>query len=223
MTGFQPGAVPEPQAFNGVLPALPEVAGLDLHTALGRMSGMRGLYVRTARDFISIMDNCIPELTRCLAAADWSTVLMHLHTLKGNAGTLGATGLAALAAKLETLCKSQVWTAECAQALESLSTLVQSTRKNLRVAITGLDQVPAESVAPMVDTTTMAAAMVALQKVAALAAASDMEALMCFAEVRDSLSVLPGNFADRLDQALQNLELDAAHTLCEDMLSAYPP
>jgi HPt (histidine-containing phosphotransfer) domain-containing protein len=227
MTGFQTPAVQLKENTTSIqhVFAVPTVVGLDLRTALGRMSGMRSLYVRTARDFVKIIDAIIPELRQCLTSGDKPKALMRLHTLKGNAGTLGATELAANAAKLETLCVTGAGMQECEQGLEGFAILVQSTQEALKEAIAQLEHGPvATSTGGGAAPTPLAgeAAMNALRRISALSAASDLEALQCFAQARELLSGLPVGFMDGLDEALQNLDLEAAHLLCEDMLSRLP-
>jgi HPt (histidine-containing phosphotransfer) domain-containing protein len=218
MTGFQTQAEHAFDATDGLAPPLPEVPGLDLHTALGRMSGMRRLYVRTARDFVKIMDTVVPELQQYLSLGDKQMAMMRLHTLKGNAGTLGVLDLAAQAAKLEALCKAEAGIQDCAQELVHFSAMVPSARDRLEQAIASLEPTPIRTATPDADPVAQAAAFDALRKIAALAAADDLEALQCFAEVREALSGLPADGLDRLDEALQNLDLEAAHALCQDML-----
>ena len=224
-TGLEPAPAqrPEDAGVGTDQAALPTVAGLDLHTALERMSGLRSLYARTAQDFIKIMDGFIPDLQLCLASGDKPRALMRLHTLKGNAGTLGATALAAAAARLETLCKSDTGLQACAQGLEPFEVLVLQAKEQLKDAIAGLQPAPAtasphapahpDHAAPLAP-----AGRAALQHIAALAGASDMEALLVFAQARALLEALPHAFVDRLDQALQDLDLEAAHQLCEEQL-----
>jgi hypothetical protein len=60
---------------------------------------------------------------------------------------------------------------------------------------------------------------VALRRLTQLAAHADMDALQCFAEERQTLSALPDAFMDRLDLALQDLDLEAAQALGEAMLA----
>jgi CheY-like chemotaxis protein len=222
ITKFESDAEPEPQVSDKVHLALPAVVGLDIQTALMRMSGMRGLYVRTARDFVKIMDTTVPELEQCLVTGDRHLALMRLHTLKGNAGTLGATDLAAMAAKLEVMCKSDAGMNECAQGLKDFATLIQSTQQMLREAIAHLDLAPVATHMTVSEATLRTAALEALREVAVLAAASDMDALLRFAEVREILSILPGDFTDRLDQALQDIDLEAANVICEELLAPTP-
>jgi CheY-like chemotaxis protein len=222
ITKFESVAEPELQVSDKVHLALPEVVGLDIQTALMRMSGMRGLYVRTARDFVKIMDTIVPELEQCLVAGDRHLAMMRLHTLKGNAGTLGATDLAAMAAKLEVMCKSDAGMNECAQRLKDFATLIRSTQQMLREAIAHLDLAPLPTHMTLSEAPSKTSALEALREVADLAAASDMDALLRFAEVRQILSTLPGDFIDRLDQALQDIDLEAANVICEELLAPTP-
>jgi two-component system sensor histidine kinase/response regulator len=205
---------------------VPEIAGLELQTALSRMSGMQSLYVRTARDFVRLMDTVIPELQQFLAAGDKQKATMRLHTLKGNAGTLGATALAAEAGKLEKLCSTDSGMQECEKGLGLFEILVRSTQKTLNAAVAALES-QSSSTRPVPANTSgqpvSAAAIAALRRIAELAKASDLEALQEFAQARDLLSALPIEPVDALDLALQDLDLEKARTLCEDLLSGLHP
>ena len=53
---------------------------------------------------------------------------MLLHTVKGNAATLGAQGLYQEAARLEALCKAPEGMVECAAGLDGFAALVDATR-----------------------------------------------------------------------------------------------
>jgi two-component system sensor histidine kinase/response regulator len=199
-----------------------EIEGLELQTALNRMSGMRSLYVRTARDFISAMDTIIPEIQQYLAAGDKQKTIMRLHTLKGNAGTLGATELAAKASELEKICATGAGMQECDEGLGRFDILVRSTQKILNAAIALLESPPAGGnpiAEPSANQPVSEAAIGALRRIADMAKASDMEALQEFAQTRELLAELPVESMDALDLALQDLDLDLAGTLSDEMLS----
>jgi CheY-like chemotaxis protein len=220
-TGFQPlvGQLDGIHAARHSGSALPVVSGLDLQTAIGRMSGMVTLYVRTARDFLKIMDTIVAELQEHLTSGDEKKAMTLLHTLKGNAGTLGANDLASMAKKFEALCKTETGMNECAHCLNDFDDLVRSTQGSLKEAIERLGSptyIPKLSTSALSDAT---AAIEPLKRIIALAAESDLESLECFAAAREVLSAIPGDFVDRLDEAFQNLDLESAHLICEDMLS----
>ena len=220
LTGIQPEVPDTLEAAPLVVQvpdAIPHVPGLDLDTALARMSGMRSLYVRTARDFILILDAIIPELRQCLQTGEKQTAFMRLHTLKGNAGTLGASSLAAKAAELEALCKAGGTATQCAGGLDELALLVQATQTMLARAIEHLEikAVPVSSAAQPLD---RIAALGALHELSALLRACDMAVLPRFTELQAPLAALPDAFCQQLDLALQGLEFEKAHSLCSAMI-----
>ena len=215
MTGFA-ATVESAQAPDAEVPverALEDVPGLDLRTALARMSNMRGLYVRTARDFSKVLDANVIDLHECLRTGAKKDALMRLHTLKGNAGTLGATALAAQAGALEAMCKAGADADSCATGLEALGVLAQATKLSLAQAVAQLDT-PAKvkAISPVVADTREA--VLALHALSAMLAESDMGALQAFAQQRDTLASLAGDFFEPLEAAMQGLELDAAHATC---------
>ncbi len=200
---------------------MPVVAGLDIRTALNRMSGVRSLYLRTAKDFVKILDTAIHELQLCLQKGDKQPAMMKLHTLKGNAGTLGAVELAKEAAALEKLCKTDAGIKVCEAGLAQFAVMVRSTQEKMREAITlfEADPVVTKPASGVVRTGTIStAAMGALQNIAALAKASDMEVLQEFAQAHELIAEFPLESVDALEMALQGLELASAAALCERML-----
>ena len=221
LTGIQPEKDPQEvrTLVSDDVVSLPEVPGLDLATAVGRMSGMRALYLRTARDFSRVLDTTITDLRRHFAAGEQQPALMRLHTLKGNAGTLGAMDLAAKSAALEILCKTPGGLIACDAQLNELATLITSTQQSLAQAIAQLTPgVPVTKVSSD-QVVNAPQAITALRQFQDLAAAQDMELLQRFAELRGHVEPLPDGFCDQLDTALQNLDLEAAQTLCTAMLA----
>jgi len=197
------------------------VTGLDIQAALARMAGNNSLYVRAARDFIKILDTLLLSIREDLARGNQRDLVMRLHTLKGNAGTLGADELAAQAAKLESIYKDAAETKDSEPELARLEVLLPSTQDALRAAISQFDPNPAAQVAVSDKAATQSSShegVSALQGLLAFTSASDMEALLLFASARDALSEMPVSKIDALDEALQNLDFEAAHALCQDML-----
>jgi two-component system sensor histidine kinase/response regulator len=226
MTGFQvdvastntPDASSSSPTPNQPVPA---VAGLDIQTALNRMSGMRSLYVRTAKDFVKIMDTAVPELQQCLITGEKQQAMMRLHTLKGNAGTLGATAMAAEAATLEKLCTTSAGMAECEAALAQFEVLLRDTQEKMREAIALLgaedaSKKPTTSQTPFTGIVSNAARQV-LQKIATLAKAANLEVLQVFAQSGEMLGEFPSESIKALDEALQSLDLETASTICDQM------
>jgi two-component system, sensor histidine kinase and response regulator len=200
----------------------PEVQGLDLQGALDRMSNMRPLYVRTARDFVSILDTFVVELEQCVASGDKRQVTMRLHTLKGNAGTLGAFELAEKAGKLEKLSATEAGMAQWAQGLGQLEVCILAAKKSLGEAIAGLEQqrvVRSEVIEPFFAQAVSGEAIAALRRIEALAAASNLEALQEYSNAGDVLSGFPEASMEALESALQSLDLEQAAIVCGEILS----
>ena len=163
----------------------------------------------------------VADLRALLSTGAHPQARMLLHTLKGNAGTLGATALALEAGRLETVYADAATNTD-PPPLAELETLVRSTAASLSQAIEALDPVSARSAAnvpsasaqdvPVARATPQVLA--ALQELVGLLQASDLAALQRFAELRATLQSLPAESIDRLDEALQNLDFEAAHAVC---------
>ena len=221
VTGFQMAPAPPVDRAAAVVPARGAsnpVPGLDMATALARMSGLKSLYVRTARDFSQILGTVIADLQQLLDAGALPKAVMLLHTLKGNAGTLGAEALAAEAGRLEALCKTPAVVAGGGVALDALAGLTGSTRASLALAMDRLAPAPlAVEAAVPIAVLDVPAALAALAELDASLVASDLTALQRHAELHPCLAGLPAPFGDALDAALQSLELEEAHRLCHQM------
>ena len=219
MTGFVPASEaelregPESKATERL-----DIPGLDVATALARMSGLKPLYVRTAREFAKALASLVQELGDIVQQGKPKAALMLLHTLKGNAGTLGATALAKEAARLEAQCAD----GDLQLSLSTLEALAGSTTAALRQAVDALDPAPqggqATSAEAAVDSPVTKQpgpqALAALEELAGLLQESDMAALQRFAELREVLQELPSDTVDALDAALQDIDLDLALAVC---------
>ena len=204
--------------------AVPVVPGLDMQTALNRMSGMRSLYLRSAKTFVKDMDNTLSELKRGLASGEQLKVKTLLHTLKGNAGTLGATSLAEIAARLENACTKGEGMQQCQRELDDLASVIELTQNNLQAAIASLEPAPAATkseAAQQAQGTVSAATLEALRRIRTLVQASDLEALVVYSKAADMKSELPDETLNALDTALQELNFAHAARLCDAMLQQF--
>ncbi len=225
MTGYLPVASAEVQSGLGASSKLAlDIAGLDVATALARMSGLKSLYVRTARDFSKSLGPMVRDLALLIGQGDTTVALRHLHTLKGNAGTLGATALANEAGRLESLCAA----GDISFSLAELEGLAQSTTRALHDAAEHMDPSPrnvcsgyatANPIATKLGPASLVVGpqtMAALDELTALLKASDMAALQRFAELREVMQDLPQDTFDAIDAALQDIDLDQALAVCRD-------
>lgn len=200
-------------AGNAALDVSPEQGsvtnrpGLELATALSRLSGLRSMYVRTARDFCVVLETLPFEIENLVQSGDRAALSMQLHTLKGNAATLGAMPLAEKAADLERQLKALADTGLSSLTLRELNDEIAYARRLLQQAIVELS-VPATAPASL--------PVALLAELAGLAAANDVTVLERHAENRAALESCGESFNRQLEQALQALDLDTVQQLCLD-------
>lgn len=92
--------------------------GLDTEGALKRLAGNIKLYTKLLGQFHGSYGGAADEIQSHVASGDMSTAERTSHTIKGLAGTLGATDLQAVSARLEALCREASDQAGIASALE---------------------------------------------------------------------------------------------------------
>jgi len=105
------------------------IPGLDGQAGLKRMRGKRALYLGILRDFAWGHDGAAEEIKAALAAGDRSAARRLAHSLKGVAGTVGATELATCAAAVEQAVLSG---GDADQAIDRLSGVLSPLLDGLR-------------------------------------------------------------------------------------------
>ena len=83
------------------------IAGIDTKSGLKRIGDKRERYELLLREFAKQEAGAVEQIRTALAAGDAATARRGAHSLKGAAGTLGATTLAKEAAKAETAIKNK--------------------------------------------------------------------------------------------------------------------
>ena len=207
--------------------ALPTSSLLDVAGALARMGGMRSLYLRAGREFVMRL----PEQLQLLQthAADLAQCALQAHTLKGTAALLGALDLSGVASHLEKQCRSQAGSAELASTLQRLEQVAASSRQALEQALAALSAQETSEAVPAADSAPAApdagaltpaerpALQAALRLLTPQLQAADLSALETFATQRPTLERLPAALLLPLEQALQELELQAALQACQEI------
>ncbi|TXH89273.1 MAG: response regulator [Rhodoferax sp.] len=206
-TGYQvPALLPvPPPAQAEPSETLPQVDGLDVHGALERMGGMRSLYLRAASDFRQALPAVLLQLRQSMRS-DLALATIQVHTLKGNAATLGASALANTAADVERQLKSGTGSGIALEPLES----------RIAQTLSALDQL----LGPLADPVPAGVAdwHAAMRKLAELLAQEDYACLDFFAQERNLLAGLPPASLGALEQALQGLDFAEAHRICLRLL-----
>ncbi|TSE19392.1 Signal transduction histidine-protein kinase BarA [Tepidimonas alkaliphilus] len=208
----------------------PEAERIDVPAALARLGDDPALYARIVRAFVQGLAHTQAQLQAQLDAGADERLAALLHTLKGAAGTVGAVRLAERAAEAERAVKAVLadptapraplppWWAplveELAQTERALQrVLAELQTRGLVAADTPLDEGAAQQADPARWRET-------LQRLDALLAASDMEAL----EVHDALLAEPAVAQDErwaaLHRAMEAMDFEAARAAVQTLLQA---
>ena len=119
-----PVAAAPAEVADGALPVLP---GFDLDSACLRLGGDRVLLRRLMQTFAGGYADAGARLRAAFAQPARSELVRLLHTLKGASGSIGATGLQAESARLETLLRGGGEPGD----IEALSALLDATLATL--------------------------------------------------------------------------------------------
>jgi PAS domain S-box-containing protein len=86
---------------------LPELPGIDTEAGLARMAGNIRSYRKLLDKFVANQEGAIGEIRAAFGAGDHEGTVRLAHTLKGVAGSIGASALQAAGADLESALKEQ--------------------------------------------------------------------------------------------------------------------
>jgi HPt (histidine-containing phosphotransfer) domain-containing protein len=212
-------AVPEGGNNLSGLESLPRSwpQGLEIDLALARMGGNRGLLQRSISAFVANAQHVGGRLKGLLDSGSREDAKRELHAFKGLAATLGAPALSELAAKAEHSLADQPRTfidgllADMERQLESVLPDMESVAATLAPAAAAGDHGKSNGG----DKSAIAAGLQSLLKALK---ASDMEAMVLHAELRQKVDNSLAQDMVPLDNAMAELELDAAAVECEQLL-----
>lgn len=199
---------------DGDIP-LPDIAGLDTDGGLRRAGNNRKLYRQMLSRFASDFANFNNTFVEYLANAQWAEAERQAHTLKGLAGTLGASNVPLPAIELEAACKSRQ-TDAAAAALTALMPL-------LTPLLTALQQHFAEEQAAAESTAVGGDAQTGklpdcLPRLRKLLNEGDSDAIDLWEKHHKEFAhVLSPQAMQRIGTALQNFEFDAAQALLPEL------
>jgi CheY-like chemotaxis protein len=203
-------------AGEGELPALP---GIDVQAGLGTTMHNVALYKRLLRKFHHSQADFGGNFRRALFAADGSAPMRLAHTLKGNAGSIGAAAVQHAAAALEQACGSGTDAGtgkHAATHAAQLEPLLHGVLQQLAPVLAGL--AAWEATADVTDATLPASTPPAPEQL--LEALVQLRALLsdCDAAAMERVDALLGSVAgtplaaklQQVAQALAQFDFDAA-------------
>jgi two-component system sensor histidine kinase/response regulator len=189
--------------------AVPAIDGVDVQDALQRLGGRTDLYAKIVRQFAEGQADAVVRLRAALADHDEHGAERIAHTLKGLAGTIGATELAATALEVEQGLRQGRHSEE---QLVSLSTLLTQTVGAITAALPATP-VAAPQSAAVSDPSTV------LGRLGACLAAGDVEAQEILEAHAEALASGLGRASvDPLRAAVEAFEFDRALELLRTLV-----
>jgi signal transduction histidine kinase/CheY-like chemotaxis protein len=195
-------------------------AELDLAGALQRLGGMQHLYIRTAHQFLEALPTLQRDFEALSRSSETQKLSMLLHTFKGNAGTLGLLPLTAQLTQLEAQNKDPEQAGALAQHSGALAALTTSAVRDLHAVLlhlgddSGAQAPPQDMAGAKMDDGVKALLQ---SKLLPLLEADDLGALEVFAGLRQALTGVPEQQLEKLESALQDLDLASAALICIDI------
>ena len=209
-----------------------QAAGVDINAALNRLGGNRPVYVRMLARFVADLAAIPAQLQAHLNAEKTQEAVALMHTLKGLAGTLGASALAGAAADAE----KQLANPLAATSKQSVSVSMGQTLKQVTPGFSRLlaalqsqgDALTAPSPAvgdgPAWSTAWSVALCAELARLNTQLRDADMAATDTMANITRRFGVacdpLPGEPLTSLDAAIQALDFERALALSVQWIEA---
>lgn len=185
----------------------PNIPGFNVPLALRQLGNNVKLYDKLLDRFQNSYDSLPQEIADGVKSGDYETAERHAHTIKGLAGSLGATALQESSARLEKICRERVAGPDYDEALAEFTKELTAAIAGIR-SYMGVGGAPApQAAAPAVNTGVLAAQLAAL---AAHVDDSDAKALMLFDEIKAQLSAYDQNAATRIVSAFEIFDFAAA-------------
>jgi HPt (histidine-containing phosphotransfer) domain-containing protein len=227
--GFGNGAGGGGQA-SGLSPrvlAAALAAGVDIERALVRLGGKLRVFGRTLHSFTADMRHLPAELERQLQCGDLDAVRRELHSLKGVAATVGATGLAVLAGEAEARLAGAASASDLANCVAGVGAAVAQASVVLDelCAVLGNDAeagtvstAPANPAGAALIPAELALLGSLLRTLHGLLLASDLDAADALRDIRAHIPAAGGPRLDALEAAIDSLEFESALVCCGDWL-----
>jgi two-component system sensor histidine kinase/response regulator len=117
-------------------PAFPAIVGLDIKSGLYHAGGRASLYKRLLERFAKDQAGFVNRIEAMVRTSAWDDAAREAHTLKGLAGSLGATALLPLAVELENALRTRDATLAMKRLVgvdEHLAPLIDALRPNSRI------------------------------------------------------------------------------------------
>ncbi len=196
-------------------------AHVDLDAAINRLGGNRPVYLRMLSRFVGDLAAMPAQLHSKLESGKTQDAAVLMHTLKGLAGTLGATALAAAAADAEKRLANPLDATPWRAVAQGMTTAMAEATPGLSQLLKAL-QAPIQVAKPPPQKAFDASALnLALQALAVHLRNADMAATDAMTDIQRQFGTgsaeLAGEPLASLDAAIQSLDFERALSLCEQL------
>ena len=187
--------------------ALPDIPGFNVPLALRQLGNNMKLYNKLLDQFQKSYATMAQDIAESVSAGDNETAERSAHTIKGLAGSLGATTLQETAAKLEKLCRELNVGPEYQDVLAAFGKELDTAIAGIRMYMAA-SEAPAPVAAPAAANTSLLATQLA--SLATHVEDNDARALMLFDEIKNSLSAFDKTAAQRLGETFEVFDFGTA-------------
>ncbi|MSS72785.1 MAG: response regulator [Candidatus Latescibacteria bacterium] len=198
-----PPAAPSPGAAASDDP-LTAIPGLDVQSGMKRVLNKRPSYENLLRKFIAGQADAPARIRQALGEGTSSDAERHAHTLKGVAGTIGATGLQEMAAAVESSIKKGL-------SIPEIESCLKAVDRELPRLISALqDALPPEQPAAVAAEVDWGKVREAVSRLEALLAEDDTGAIPVFNEAAAQIRSALGPAAVPIENALKSYDMEEA-------------
>jgi HPt (histidine-containing phosphotransfer) domain-containing protein len=165
------------------------------------------LYTKLLDQFQKSYGSAATDIAANIKADDYETAKRSAHTIKGLAGSLGATALQEISAKLEKLYRERAESADIEETLGFFGDELDAAIAGIRTYLEASAAPAPVSAAPAVNHTQLAAQLMTLS---AHIDDSDARALMLFDEMKSQLTAYDPNAANCIAAAFEIFDFPTA-------------
>lgn len=205
-------------SVSATMPALSELPGIDISKGLAVTQHNLKRYLKLLQRFAQSYNNFTTDYAAALQDSDATAAMRYAHTLKGNAGNIGADALQTVAAELEqALLESKYSEADEA----AIATIVHRVKHALEEVLSGLQQLATDEPEQRPSATGNPAEIAALfLQLEEQIASYDTAAAETAEQLADSMpDVKAKQLMKKLLQAIGNFDFEQASTLAEQLKS----
>ncbi len=110
--------------------SIPDIQGLNIEAALGRMNNKKSLYLSILKKFVENNQTVMTDIKTAYIAKDYDTAKRLIHTLKGVSGNIGADEIHELSKTIEHNIENKIDN-EVAKGMPKLDNMIQALIKDI--------------------------------------------------------------------------------------------